>query len=113
MNTQTIEQAARALYTADLALMDDSDAFFSDMGEIARARQAKTFASSHAGRILAALKAHGRMTPHELHITGLTVVQVDRRLPDLKAAGLARVVTLDDGHPMTRNGARVWEAVDA
>ena len=39
MNTQTIEQAARALYTADLALMDDSDAFFSDMGEIARARK--------------------------------------------------------------------------
>lgn len=39
MSTQTIERAARALYTADLALLDDSDAFFSDMGEIARARQ--------------------------------------------------------------------------
>jgi len=45
-----------------------------------------------------------------LHITGLTVVQIDRRLPDLKASGLARVVKLDDGAVMVRNGARVWEA---
>jgi hypothetical protein len=77
----------------------------------AAAQQAVTFAKSHAGRILAALKAYGPMTPHEMHVTGLTVVQCDRRLPEIARAGLARVVTLDDGHPMTRNGARVWEAV--
>lgn len=77
----------------------------------AAARNADKFASSHAGRILAALKAHGPKTAHELHTTGLTVVQVDRRLPELSKLGLAKVVKLDDGADMVRGGFRVWEAV--
>lgn len=72
--------------------------------------KARQFSASHSGRILAALKAHGRMTPKELHITGLTVVQIDRRLPELRAMGLVQVVRLDDGADMVRGGCRVWEA---
>lgn len=72
---------------------------------------ADKFAGSHAGRILAALKAHGPKTAHELHTTGLTVVQIDRRLPELSKLGLAKVVKLDDGADMVRGGFRVWMAV--
>ena len=75
------------------------------------AAKAEKFASSHAGRILAALKAHGPKTAHELHTTGLTVVQIDRRLPELCKLGLVQVVKLDDGADMVRGGFRVWEAV--
>ena len=77
------------------------------------AQNASRFAESHAGRILTALKLHGPMTAHDLHITGLTVVQIDRRLPELAKAGLARVKKLDDGADMVRDGFRVWEAVIA
>lgn len=72
---------------------------------------AEKFASSHAGRILAALKKHGPKTAHELHTTGLTVVQIDRRLPELSKLGLAKVVKLDDGADMVRGGFRVWAAI--
>lgn len=41
----------------------------------------------------------------------LTVEQIDRRLPDLKDAGLARVVSLSDGAELVREKCRVWEAV--
>lgn len=75
------------------------------------AKRAEKFANGHAGRILAALRLHGAMTAHELGITGLTVVQCDRRLPELLKMGLAQVVTLDDGHEMVRGGCRVWMAV--
>lgn len=96
---------------------------FSSLAEASRSRSndpdtskqagknAARFADSHAGRILAALKLHGPMTAHELHIVGLTVVQCDRRLPEIAKAGLARVVKLDDGADMVRGGFRVWEAV--
>lgn len=54
------------------------------------ANRAEKFAASHAGRILAALKEHGPGTPAALSgHTGLTVVQIDRRLPELRAIGLA------------------------
>lgn len=40
MNTNSIPaDSAKALYSADLALLDDSEAFFSDMGDVGRARQ--------------------------------------------------------------------------
>lgn len=68
----------------------------------AAARNADKFASSHAGRILAALKAHGPKTAHEMHTTGL---------PELSKLGLAKVVKLDDGADMVRGGFRVWMAV--
>lgn len=75
------------------------------------ARNAEKFAASHAGRILAALKTHGPRSAHELEaIVGLSVVQIDRRLPDLKNAGFARVAQLDDGADRIVDGFRVWEA---
>lgn len=77
------------------------------------ARNAEKFASSHAGRILAALKTHGPRNAHELEaLVGLSVVQIDRRLPDLKSAGLARVAKLDDGADRIVDGFRVWESVE-
>lgn len=78
----------------------------------AAARNATQFATSHAGRILLALQQHGPRSPKELEqLLGLSVVQIDRRLPDLKRLGLARVATLDDGADVVRSGCRVWEAV--
>jgi hypothetical protein len=75
------------------------------------AARAVQFAKSHAGRIHLALIGK-QLTAHELEsLTGLSVVQIDRRLPDLKKAGLARVCKLNDGADMVRDGFRVWEAV--
>lgn len=63
------------------------------LSSVLAAERAIKFAGNHCDRILAALKAAGQATPHELEdITGLTVVQIDRRLPDLKKAGKAQVV---------------------
>jgi len=49
------------------------------------AKRAERFAQSHAGRILAVFQEFGSpWTAHELSkVTGLTVVQIDRRLPEL------------------------------
>jgi hypothetical protein len=44
-------------------------------------------------------------------MTGLTVVQVDRRLPDLARAGLAAVV-MKDGLPLVCGNCRVWSATE-
>ena len=69
------------------------------------AKRAERFATTHAGRILSALKAHGHSTPAELSDhTGLTVVQLCRRLPELEAQGLAKPT----GEVV--NGFRVWKA---
>lgn len=76
----------------------------------AAASNARKFAESHAGRIHLALIGKS-LTAHELSaITGLSVVQIDRRLPDLKRAGLARVQRLADGDAV-RAGFRVWESI--
>lgn len=57
------------------------------------ALESARFAESHAGRILACLKTHGRRDTHQIaQITGLTVVQVDRRTSELQRSGLVRVV---------------------
>ena len=58
------------------------------------AQQAEKFALSHAGRILAALREHGDASTHRIsELTGLTVVQVDRRVAELKAQGSVTVVS--------------------
>jgi len=76
----------------------------------AAAAKAERFATTHAGRILAALRDLGTATAHELSTaTGLTVVQIDRRTIELQRAGLAYVVSMD-GDPLTRDGFRVWAA---
>jgi len=76
----------------------------------AAALKAVRFSVGHKARILAALKQHGPRSAHELSLLiGLTVVQIDRRLCEMKPA--VRVVTLDDGADLVRNACRVWEAV--
>ncbi len=76
------------------------------------AASASKFAGSHVVRILAALQAYGMSTPPMIGTyTGLTVVQIDRRLPDLQRAGLAEVVQ-EGGIAKVRGGYRVWRAID-
>ena len=75
------------------------------------AEAAIKFAGNHCDRILAALKSVGQATPHELEpLTGLSVVQIDRRFHEIQKAGKARVVQRG-GEDLMRGGARVWEAV--
>lgn len=75
------------------------------------AQRAQLFKASHSERIVAALEQHGPKTAHELTVcTRLTVVQIDRRLPELSKAKRARVVQVD-GQDLTREGFRVWEVV--
>jgi len=69
---------------------------------------ASRFANSHKARILAALKQHGPRSAHELSLLiGLTVVQIDRRLPEL---GSAVAVMKQGGVDVVRQGCRVWMA---
>lgn len=71
------------------------------------AAEAAVFAGSHCERICAALE-DGPMSAKEIsRATGLTVVQVDRRLPELERQGRTQVVKVD-GIDLTRNGYRVW-----
>lgn len=78
----------------------------------AAAKKAEKFALSHAGRVVGALRVHGAHTAHELQaLTGLTVVQIDRRTCELERDGRIRVAKLNDGADMVREGFRVWEAV--
>lgn len=73
------------------------------------ADRAERFAKSHAGRILFALQ-RAALTASEIgHVTGLSVVQVDRRLPELQRAGRAYVLQ-QGGQDVTRDGYRVWSA---
>lgn len=81
------------------------------------AAQAERFAGSHADRILVALRQHGPRTAHELeHLIGLTVVQIDRRVAELRRDGRLAVHTDAGGTAVTRptptgGEATVWEAV--
>lgn len=80
------------------------------LSSVMAAERTPKFANGHCARILAAL-AKGQATPHELqNTTGLTVVQIDRRLPDLQKAGKARVVQ-QGGEDLMRGKSRVWEAL--
>lgn len=70
---------------------------------------------SHANIILGGLRKHGPSTAHELEPRiGLTVVQIDRRIAELRRAGLVRHY-VSQGMPVTRTTAAgstgsVWEA---
>lgn len=91
---------------AALHLVRASDPITSVMA----AEAAEAFAPSQCDRILDALRDFGPASAAELQAhTGLTVVQIDRRLPSLRADGLARVVQMD-GHDFYRGRCRVWEA---
>lgn len=96
--------------------------FFDDITPIRRARKSDPatskaaavnsgrFAESHAGRILAALNEGPRSSHGIAEMTGLQLVQVDRRLPELARAGKARVMQAG-GADVVVGGYRVWEAV--
>lgn len=76
------------------------------------AMRASAFSRTHAGRILLALQLHGPRSPKELEqLIGLTVVQIDRRTSELERQGFIRVVRLDDGADVVRDGCRVFEAI--
>lgn len=76
------------------------------------AKRAASFASSHAGRIHLALVANGPCSAHELRQhTGLSVVQIDRRMVEMKRSGLIRVAVDHWGNEIVKQGCRVWEAV--
>lgn len=72
---------------------------------------AAAFAGSHQERILAALRAHGGMTAHEIGAkVGLTEVQVDRRMHELARAGKA--ARTGRTRPTPAGGtAMVWSAL--
>ena len=77
----------------------------------AAADRATNFAGSHAERILAALKAVGTGTPPSISDkTGLTIVQIDRRLHELEKKGLIRIVKVF-GHDLVIGGYRCWEPI--
>lgn len=81
------------------------------LSSVLAAERTPQFAGGHCARIIDCLKRFGPATAHELQQrTGLTVVQADRRLPELLKAGKARVVQRG-GFDLMRGGARVWEAV--
>lgn len=74
------------------------------------AQAATSFAGTHCECIHKAL-AGGPLSAKEISLTtGLTVVQVDRRLPELERQGKTQVVNLD-GIDLTRDGYRVWRAL--
>lgn len=79
------------------------------LSSVLAAEGASAFAGPHKERIKLALNKLGTATAHELaDATGLTVVQVDRRLPELKRDGAAVVVELEPGVDAMRNGFRIW-----
>lgn len=74
------------------------------------ADRAATFASSHQDRILRAL-SNDELSSHQIaKLSGLTVVQVDRRLPELKRDGRVEVV-MNGCEELLRDGYRVWRIV--
>lgn len=78
---------------------------------VTAAERAELFSGKQRVRIIAALKMYGPSTAGELQAyTGLSVVQVDRRLPECREAKQARVVE-QYGEDLMRNGYRVWEAI--
>lgn len=77
----------------------------------AAAKASEKFANSHITRIYNALE-NSSLTAKEIGlITGLTVVQVDRRLPEMQRLGLAKVVTVDEVM-LVRDGYRVWARIE-
>lgn len=75
------------------------------------ADRAKLFVGSHKERIITALGFLGQATPAEIgQLAGLTVVQVDRRLPELQKDHFVKVVKVGNDD-LIRNSYRVWEAI--
>lgn len=72
------------------------------------ARRAARFAGSHKGRILSALAGEIRLSVREIaEATGLTVVQIDRRMVELQRDGRVGLIMVE-GRPLVVDGCRVW-----
>jgi predicted ArsR family transcriptional regulator len=77
----------------------------------AAAESAALFVGKHCDRILACLRRCGALTKDEIaDRTGLTPVQVDRRLPDLQERGEAEP-TGDVRQSRAGRAERVWKAI--
>ena len=73
--------------------------------------RAALFAGKHYPRIMQALEDEKTLTAGEIaQVTGMSVEQVCRRLPELQARGQVQVVQFE-GEDLLRNGYRVWEQV--
>ncbi len=73
------------------------------------ASNAAIFAGSHKARVVAALSYLGEGTAHDISkVCGLTIVQVDRRLPELKRDDAVKVLCNEFGMDIIRDGFRVW-----
>ena len=72
--------------------------------------ESAAFSMSHNQRILAALEDGTKTAAEISRATGLTVVQIDRRLPELQRADKVRVIEID-GSALVREGYRVWGLV--
>ena len=71
--------------------------------------RASAFANSHSECILFALEQNGPSTAYRLSmLTGLSVVQIDRRMSELNRANQCEVVLLENGLPKEIDGFRVW-----
>lgn len=82
------------------------------LSSVLAAEGAPEFAGNHYERILAAIARVGRgqlgATAAEIgEACGLSVVQVDRRMHELKKAGRVTLLQYDGGDLM-RNGYRCW-----
>lgn len=73
------------------------------------AQNSKRFSASHAGRIFEALKEGPRTAAGLSAMTGLSVEQVCRRLPELRTAHLAEPIYKNEEFELVVNGYRVWK----
>lgn len=70
------------------------------------ADRSRHFSEGHAAKILRAIKhVPGQTAAYYSQMTGLAVVQIDRRLPEMERKGLIRTTGA------IYNGFRAWEAV--
>jgi hypothetical protein len=78
----------------------------------AAAVKAERFAQSHSGKIMWAMSCLQSSTAHGIaSATGLTVVQIDRRLPELWRQDKIQRVLLPNGKFQSIGGFTVWELV--
>lgn len=75
------------------------------------AERANTFSPSHGERIVQTLREHGPLTPKQIaHRSGIDYVAVQRRMTELRARRMVRVLLSGEGEPLVLDGCRVWEA---
>lgn len=82
------------------------------------AAESHAFDESHKTRIMAAIRELASLRPigataHDIAtLSGLTVVQIDRRLTELERAGRIKCLK-ENGKELEREGFRIWHEVDS